>query len=122
MPYYRYAGMADRDARDLVAYLRTLPASVTANRPAEGELPLPRLAYRAWRLLFAGRTQAPAEAPAVAPPVTVAPAPAVVEPVAPAEPPRPILRKLPSRVEEPAPVAPVVPLTPVAAPARRSAP
>lgn len=64
MPYYRYAGMADRDARDLVAYLRTLPAAASPNRPAEGELPLPRLAYRAWRLLFAGRTSAPAEAPA----------------------------------------------------------
>jgi len=64
MPYYRYAGMSDHDARDLVAYLRTLPASPAANRPAEGELPLPRLAYRAWRLLFAGRTTAPAEAPA----------------------------------------------------------
>jgi len=63
MPYYRYAGMSDRDARDLVAYLRTLPASATPNRPARGELPLPRLAYRAWRLLFAGRTKAPAEAP-----------------------------------------------------------
>lgn len=64
MPYYRYAGMSDHDARDLVAYLRTLPASPVANRPAEGELPLPRLAYRAWRLLFAGPTTAPAEAPA----------------------------------------------------------
>ncbi|MFM8410789.1 MAG: c-type cytochrome, partial [Alphaproteobacteria bacterium] len=63
MPYYRYAGMSDRDARDLVAWLRTLPASATPNRPAEGELPLPRLAYRAWRLLFAGRVTAPAEAP-----------------------------------------------------------
>ncbi|MEY4949409.1 MAG: hypothetical protein RL698_1620 [Pseudomonadota bacterium] len=64
MPYYRYAGMADRDVRDLVAYLRGLPASPSANRPSEGELPLPRLAYRGWRLLFAGHASPPAEAPA----------------------------------------------------------
>jgi mono/diheme cytochrome c family protein len=52
MPYYQYAGMADADVADLIAYLRTLPAVRRPNRPHAGELPLARWAYRAWRLLF----------------------------------------------------------------------
>jgi mono/diheme cytochrome c family protein len=52
MPYYQYSGMADADAADLIAYLRTLPAVRRASRPHEGELPLARWAYWAWRLLF----------------------------------------------------------------------
>jgi mono/diheme cytochrome c family protein len=67
MPYYQYAGMADADAADLIAYLRTLPAVQRANRPHEGELPLSRLAYRAWRLLFFWPRQPPAAAPAAGP-------------------------------------------------------
>lgn len=63
MPYYQYAGMADADVRDLVAYLRTLPPVRRANRDAEVSLPLPRLAYRAWRLLFAPSITPPAAAP-----------------------------------------------------------
>lgn len=64
MPYYQYAGMSDADVRALVAYLRTLPAVRRENRAAEVRLPLPRLAYRAWRLLFAAAVTAPAETPA----------------------------------------------------------
>jgi mono/diheme cytochrome c family protein len=64
MPYYLYAGMADRDVIDLVAYLRSLPPVRRENRAAEVRIPLPGLAYRAWRLLFAPRVTAPAEAPA----------------------------------------------------------
>jgi mono/diheme cytochrome c family protein len=63
MPYYQYAGMADQDLADLIAYLRTLPAVRRASRPHENELPLPRLAYRLWRLLFA-------PSPPAAPPAT----------------------------------------------------
>jgi mono/diheme cytochrome c family protein len=63
MPYPLYAGMADADVADLVAYLRTLPPVRRENREAEVKLPLSRLAYRAWRLLFAPRTTAPAVAP-----------------------------------------------------------
>ena len=63
MPYPLYAGMADQDVEDLVAYLRTLPAVRRENRPAEVSLPFPRLAYRAWRLLFAPRATAPPTAP-----------------------------------------------------------
>jgi mono/diheme cytochrome c family protein len=63
MPYQEYAGMADDDLRDLIAYLRALPPAQRANRPAEVGLPLPRLAFRAWRLLFAGATSAPETAP-----------------------------------------------------------
>jgi mono/diheme cytochrome c family protein len=63
MPYYLYAGMADRDVIDLVAYLRSLPPVRRENRAAEVRIPLPGLAYRAWRLLFAPRVTAPAEAP-----------------------------------------------------------
>lgn len=64
MPYYLYAGMTDDDVADLIAYLRTLPAAHRANRPHEGELPLARWAYRAWRLLFFGQPERPAQAPA----------------------------------------------------------
>jgi len=53
MPYYLYAGMADDDVADLIAYLRTLAPVERLNRAHEGELPLARWAYRAWRLLFA---------------------------------------------------------------------
>jgi mono/diheme cytochrome c family protein len=63
MPYYLYAGMADRDVRDLVAYLRTLAPARRENRAAEARVPFPRLAYRAWRLLFAPQATAIAEAP-----------------------------------------------------------
>jgi mono/diheme cytochrome c family protein len=63
MPYYLYAGMADRDVRDLVAYLRTLPAASRANRPAEVHIPFARLAYRMWRWLFTTPAAAPAEPP-----------------------------------------------------------
>lgn len=63
MPYFAYAGMADDDLRDLIAYLRTLPPAAQPNRTHEADLPLPRLAFRAWRLLFAGGAEAPASAP-----------------------------------------------------------
>lgn len=63
MPYYLYAGMADRDVRDLVAYLRTLPAVRRQNREHEVALPLPRLAFRLWRMFFAPTVSAQAEAP-----------------------------------------------------------
>jgi mono/diheme cytochrome c family protein len=63
MPYQLYAGMADDDLRDLIAYLRTLPPAPVENRPHEVDLPLPRLAFRAWRLLFAGSTERPETAP-----------------------------------------------------------
>ena len=52
MPYAWYAGMSDRDAADLIAYLRTLPPVRRENRSHEGELPLARWAYAAWRFLF----------------------------------------------------------------------
>jgi mono/diheme cytochrome c family protein len=64
MPYFAYAGMADRDVRDLIAYLRTLPPASQKNRSFEGELPFARLAYRGWRILFAPAVDAPATAPA----------------------------------------------------------
>lgn len=63
MPYYQYAGMSDADVRALVAYLRTLPAVRRENREADVWLPFPRLAYRAWRLLFAPRVTPPAATP-----------------------------------------------------------
>ena len=64
MPYYLYAGMADDDVADLVAYLRALPPVRRASHAHEGELPLARWAYRAWRLLFF-RRPAPVAAAAV---------------------------------------------------------
>jgi mono/diheme cytochrome c family protein len=63
MPYYQYAGMADRDVQDLVAYLRTLAPVRRENRAAEVNVPFQRLAYRLWRALFAPRSAPPAEAP-----------------------------------------------------------
>lgn len=67
MPWPMYAGMSDRDVHDLVAFLRTLPPSDRADRPAEGTLPFERLAYRAWRLLFGPTVAPPREAPAAGP-------------------------------------------------------
>lgn len=52
MPYYRYAGMSDKDAADLIAYLRTLPPVDRPNREHDLRFPLSRLAFRAWRRLF----------------------------------------------------------------------
>jgi len=63
MPYYRYAGMADADIADLIAYLRSLPPVHRPNRTAEGELPLARWAYRGWRLLFFRAPPRPASVP-----------------------------------------------------------
>ena len=63
MPYQLYAGMADDDLRDLIAYLRSLPPAPVENRPHQVKLPLPRLAFRAWRILFAGQTVPPEKAP-----------------------------------------------------------
>jgi mono/diheme cytochrome c family protein len=63
MPYYYYAGMSDEDVNDLIAYLRSLPAVPRQDRPAQGELPFARLAYRAWRLLFVRDESPPATAP-----------------------------------------------------------
>jgi mono/diheme cytochrome c family protein len=63
MPYYYYAGMADADVTDLIAYLRTLPPVRQANRPHQGEVPLARWAYRAWRRVFARRPPPPTTAP-----------------------------------------------------------
>ncbi len=64
MPYAQYAGMADADVGDLVAYLRTLAPVRRANREAEVSVPWPTLAYRAWRLMFASRLPPPAQSPA----------------------------------------------------------
>jgi mono/diheme cytochrome c family protein len=64
MPYYLYAGMADQDVRDLVAYLRTLPAVRRQNRDHDVSLPFPRLAFRLWRFLLAPTAEARAAAPA----------------------------------------------------------
>jgi mono/diheme cytochrome c family protein len=63
MPYYQYAGMADDDVADLIAYLRTLPPVPRVNRAHEGELPLARWAYRVWRLLFVSWPSRPTNAP-----------------------------------------------------------
>ena len=63
MPYYQYAGMSDADVTDLIAYLRSLPPAGRTNQPHQGELPLARWAYRAWRLLFVPRVTPPAAAP-----------------------------------------------------------
>jgi mono/diheme cytochrome c family protein len=63
MPYYQYAGMADADVADLIAYLRTLPTVRRPNRAHEGELPLARVAYRLWRLVFTGGPRPPSRAP-----------------------------------------------------------
>ncbi len=63
MPYYQYAGMTDRDAEDLVAYLRTLAPVRRQNTASAVAIPMPRLAYRLWRLFFAPRVARPATAP-----------------------------------------------------------
>jgi mono/diheme cytochrome c family protein len=64
MPYYYYAGMSDADVNELIVYLRSLPGVHRESRPAEGELPFARLAYRMWRLLFFRGEAAPVQAPA----------------------------------------------------------
>jgi mono/diheme cytochrome c family protein len=64
MPYYLYSGMSDEDVRDLIAYLRALPPVRRENQPHEGEVPLARLAYRGWKLLFDWSPRGPAVAPA----------------------------------------------------------
>lgn len=64
MPYPVYAGMSDADARDLIAYLRTLAPVRRENREHEGMLPLPRLAYLGWQWLFFWPSPAPPVAPA----------------------------------------------------------
>lgn len=63
MPYYHYAGMADADVADLIAFLRSLPPVRRPNRPHVGEPPLARWGYRAWRRLFVPSTVPPAVAP-----------------------------------------------------------
>ena len=64
MPYYAYAGMSDRDVRDVVAYLRALPPVRRENQPHQVDLPFARLAFRVWRFLFTSPPSPPAEAPA----------------------------------------------------------
>jgi mono/diheme cytochrome c family protein len=66
MPYYYYAGMSDADVADLVAYLRTLPPVRRPNQPPDGGLPLARVAYRVWRMLFFHPQPPPATAPTAA--------------------------------------------------------
>jgi len=63
MPYYRYAGMADADVADLIAFLRTLPPVRRPNLPHDVALPFARVGYRAWRALFAPTHPAPPRAP-----------------------------------------------------------
>ncbi len=63
MPWYAYAGMADEDARDLIAWLRTLEPVRRQRRPDEIWVPLPRLAFRAWVILFSRFTTPPQRAP-----------------------------------------------------------
>ena len=63
MPYDLYAGMSDEDARDLIAWLRTLPPSPTKNRPHDVDIPFARLGFWGWRLLFAPSERPPARAP-----------------------------------------------------------
>jgi len=63
MPYYRYAGLVDRDVADLVAYLRTLPAVRQANRAHEMRVPFSRWGFRLWRLLYGRPVRGAAEAP-----------------------------------------------------------
>ena len=61
MPYYRYAGMSDRDVSDLIAWLRTVPASDRENVPAESPIPAQRFVWRVWKALFAPGVDAPVE-------------------------------------------------------------
>jgi mono/diheme cytochrome c family protein len=64
MPYYQYAGMADEDVDDLIAYLRTLPPVRNENRRPDMRIPLPRIVYRGWRWWFTRAIDAPPRAPA----------------------------------------------------------
>lgn len=59
MPYTHYSGMSDEDVRDLIAWMRALPASAQKNRPHEVSLPFPRLAFWGWRTLFSSRMHEP---------------------------------------------------------------
>jgi mono/diheme cytochrome c family protein len=52
MPYYRYAGLSDDDVADLIAYLRSLPPVRRENRPHAVRMPLARVAFWGWRLLY----------------------------------------------------------------------
>lgn len=61
MPYTHYSGMSDEDVRDLIAWMRALPASATKNRPHDVSLPFPRLAFWGWRILFASHMHTPVE-------------------------------------------------------------
>jgi mono/diheme cytochrome c family protein len=63
MPYYRYAGLVDRDVADLIAYLRTLPPVRQANREHEVRVPFSRWGFRVWRLLYGRPVSGAAEAP-----------------------------------------------------------
>jgi len=63
MPYYRFSGMSDRDVRDLIAWLRTIPAAAVPNREHETWIPAERLVWRIWRALFAPRVEAPEHVP-----------------------------------------------------------
>ncbi|MBP1685726.1 MAG: hypothetical protein H6Q33_1869 [Deltaproteobacteria bacterium] len=63
MPYYYYAGMADDDVADLIAYLRTLPPVRRPNQSPDGGVPLARVGFRLWRMLFFRPQPAPATAP-----------------------------------------------------------
>jgi len=63
MPYTHYAGMADRDVDDLIAYLRTVPPVRRPNQPHQLALPLARWGYRVWRWLFFTRVSPPVTAP-----------------------------------------------------------
>lgn len=66
MPYYRYGGMSDQDAADLIAYLRALPPVRRENTPHDIRVPAARWAFWAWRQLFSGEeVAAPAPADAV---------------------------------------------------------
>ncbi len=63
MPYYRYAGMSDRDVSDLIAWMRTVPPSDRPNQSAESPIPAQRLVWRIWRVLFAGDREPPQDVP-----------------------------------------------------------
>jgi mono/diheme cytochrome c family protein len=64
MPYYRYAGMADDDVRDLIAWLRAIPPSDRRNTPHDTWLPAAGLAMRLWRTFFTRPIDAPQLSPA----------------------------------------------------------
>jgi mono/diheme cytochrome c family protein len=53
LPYTSYAHMKVQDVRDLYAYLKTLPAETTANKPHQVSFPFNiRLALGGWKLLY----------------------------------------------------------------------